>query len=510
MKASKVLILSGVAICSLLACFDSYAVEVPDFVPDSSSSDSVYDLSTIDGYSRKVSSRASSSLLFSCKHQRIGEITTFPLEDSVEYPDIDPAVDPSPCGYYVDTRNVGNPYLAGPLPASGGRIGAIIDNYLNNHHYTLGTLYSNISNSLSPNVDFNSSYIAGDYVSAFRNFIPNINLNDPMNNNWLRFDVPSASGDGYAFYVFTIQNITPDYMNTSLFAPFLNDSAEITINSGSITADEIRSTINNSSIMGWVYDDNGTKKNTFKDCYAATQNNNCSTILPSDELFTPLENYLDVLPVGTYFAVYTFPVSNTYSYTIQNFSFETPDDLTAYGYRFNAIENPEQYWGMPMLWSPSYHKTTNSDDVLRYSGYATNLTYMWIFPTNDFALTNSRYIAGLFNQSNYNQISHQNNLSQIDPNPGTGFWGNIFNLGNIVFPFHSFLTGFTNQQCVSIPILGSWLHLGNDVQYCSWWSSNIRDVLTPIFAVSSMMLLFGFIVHWLRKSDSDKLSYKET
>ena len=80
-------------------------------------------------------------------------------------------------------------------------------------------------------------------------------------------------------------------------------------------------------------------------------------------------------------------------------------------------------------------------------------------------------------------------------------------MGNLIFPFGTFISGFTNSQCVSIPILGSWLGSGSNQQYCSWWSSSIRDVLTPIFAASSMMLLFGFIIHWLRKSNTDTLSY---
>lgn len=80
-------------------------------------------------------------------------------------------------------------------------------------------------------------------------------------------------------------------------------------------------------------------------------------------------------------------------------------------------------------------------------------------------------------------------------------WFNVFNFG-LVFPFTTFFNAFTDsQQCVNVPIIGGMLHNPN-ATYCSWWSSSIRSVLTPVFSIASIMLIFGFIMHWLRNGES--------
>lgn len=76
-----------------------------------------------------------------------------------------------------------------------------------------------------------------------------------------------------------------------------------------------------------------------------------------------------------------------------------------------------------------------------------------------------------------------------------------FNLSN---PFAPIFDSFTNQQCVNIPTIAGWLHLNNS-QYCSWWSQSIRDTLTPAFGIFSTMILFGFIIHWLRDGSGSQI-----
>ena len=76
-------------------------------------------------------------------------------------------------------------------------------------------------------------------------------------------------------------------------------------------------------------------------------------------------------------------------------------------------------------------------------------------------------------------------------------WFDVFNFG-FTFPFRNFFEAFTDStNCVSIPIIGGMLHNPN-ANYCSWWSSDIRNVLTPVFSLFSIMLLTTLIIHWLK------------
>lgn len=109
--------------------------------------------------------------------------------------------------------------------------------------------------------------------------------------------------------------------------------------------------------------------------------------------------------------------------------------------------------------------------------------------------------------SNFNDLyktTHADNLKPVQGNGNQSIfmsWFNIFSFG-LAFPFTSFFQSFTDTTgCVNIPIIAGMLH-SNSTQYCSWWSSDIRSVLTPVFSISSIMLIFGFIMHWLRNSDT--------
>lgn len=75
---------------------------------------------------------------------------------------------------------------------------------------------------------------------------------------------------------------------------------------------------------------------------------------------------------------------------------------------------------------------------------------------------------------------------------------------NLINPFEPIFDSFTNNQCVQIPTIASWLHLSSS-QYCSWWPQSIRDVLTPVFGLFSTMLVFGFIISWLRGGSSSQI-----
>lgn len=69
-----------------------------------------------------------------------------------------------------------------------------------------------------------------------------------------------------------------------------------------------------------------------------------------------------------------------------------------------------------------------------------------------------------------------------------------FNFFNPFVPIFNLFTD--NSSCASIPTLASMLH-SNETQVCPWFDSTTRNIVTPVLGLSSMMLVFGFVVRWL-------------
>lgn len=66
-------------------------------------------------------------------------------------------------------------------------------------------------------------------------------------------------------------------------------------------------------------------------------------------------------------------------------------------------------------------------------------------------------------------------------------------------PFSPIFALFNNgSSCVNIPIISGMIN-SKDKQYCPWFPANVRNILTPVLGISSMMLIFGFFIRWLNK-----------
>ena len=76
--------------------------------------------------------------------------------------------------------------------------------------------------------------------------------------------------------------------------------------------------------------------------------------------------------------------------------------------------------------------------------------------------------------------------------------GSIFNF-TILNPFSGLYALFSPGSCKPIPTLGKLLNKP-DATYCPWFPENVRSVLTPVIALSSMILIFGFTMRWLTGS----------
>lgn len=77
---------------------------------------------------------------------------------------------------------------------------------------------------------------------------------------------------------------------------------------------------------------------------------------------------------------------------------------------------------------------------------------------------------------------------------------NLFSF-NLFNPFTPIFALFTdNSSCVDIPIIAGMLNSSN-ITYCPWFPSSVRNIVTPVLGISSLMIAFGFIVRWLKSSD---------
>lgn len=76
----------------------------------------------------------------------------------------------------------------------------------------------------------------------------------------------------------------------------------------------------------------------------------------------------------------------------------------------------------------------------------------------------------------------QENLTFSAP---TGLFSWLWSLGSV-------------DDCVQIPVLASLLH-STESQYCSWYPTSIRSIISPIINIFIICLMSGFVFSWLKK-----------
>lgn len=76
----------------------------------------------------------------------------------------------------------------------------------------------------------------------------------------------------------------------------------------------------------------------------------------------------------------------------------------------------------------------------------------------------------------------QENLQFSAP---TGLFSWLWSLGSV-------------DDCVQIPVLASLLH-STESQYCSWYPTSIRSIISPIINIFIICLMSGFVFSWLKK-----------
>ena len=100
------------------------------------------------------------------------------------------------------------------------------------------------------------------------------------------------------------------------------------------------------------------------------------------------------------------------------------------------------------------------------------------------------------------ETSSNNSNSNLDFTGLLNQLASYFNF-NFANPFDGIYRLFASgEQCVQFPQLADLIHSPTS-EVCPFFDSKVRSILTPVFGFSSMMLLFGVIVHWLNKASGD-------
>lgn len=99
--------------------------------------------------------------------------------------------------------------------------------------------------------------------------------------------------------------------------------------------------------------------------------------------------------------------------------------------------------------------------------------------------------------------AEQNAINQNGSNAQNTAGSLSFGGFNVPNPFLNWFALFTDNACVSIPTIASWLH-ANETNVCSpWRNTGVREVATPIMGVLGGTILFGFLVRWLKGKEFD-------
>lgn len=123
----------------------------------------------------------------------------------------------------------------------------------------------------------------------------------------------------------------------------------------------------------------------------------------------------------------------------------------------------------------------------------------WVTTDNDYTLGADASIT----QSGNNVSSSPG----YESTTGQSYESSLVNLFSFNFfdPFAPLFQMFTSgDQCSSIPILAGMLG-STETTYCPWFPASVRNVLTPVIALSASMLVFGFLVRWLNSSSGNMI-----
>ena len=135
-----------------------------------------------------------------------------------------------------------------------------------------------------------------------------------------------------------------------------------------------------------------------------------------------------------------------------------------------------------------------------------------LYVVTDYDNSPGSSIGGLANGGDLSKAPGSVLNQYANSNAEANWFSSLTNLFGFSFinPFSPLFTMFTDSStCANIPIIAGMLNSSN-TQYCSWFSADTRNILTPVLSISAMMLVFGFAVRWLSSSSGNMFEDQTT
>ena len=379
-----------------------------------------------------------------------------------------------PCGYVYDDGQMDYHTSETYTRSWGGSSNSWISDYTYSWNYP-----NLINNSLQE-----SSYLGGNYHTR----LYSINALNPTDYNFIT--THGVSGEvQYNDFIFVGLNVDSGSFNPSVF----DISFEYLFKGQSEMSDQEKETLYNDifshSITGY-----GSPKDYLDDNIYATIKSDYGITNEADWENNNFYYFLAFLP--------TYDYSWAYDGSVNIYCGEKCDSVYPSTLSFDPVFGIPQSEG---AYTHSYiglsNVYNNTDDKVSTFNNMSALHFKCLTTA---CKTEYNTIA-----SSVAELHNQNWTGWIDSaqNPGQS-WFSVFGF-NVLYPFQSLFTSFTNDRCVDIPIIASWINAPEN-RYCTWWSNDIRNTLTPIFSSISVLLLFGFIMSWLKGSSSNAFRDNDT
>lgn len=282
----------------------------------------------------------------------------------------------------------------------------------------------------------------------------------------------SGASDSYTLFLYTFTSPT----GTTGFVP--NFVSNLTVYD-----------INGNDISDTAYLDSTYKQEIIKKIKKSV-NYSCGN--PVGQTPIPDEFDTSTFTDDSCFVTFVVPTSPNYQVQMSQFTFigasedyqvKLEDGNNIDRWRLSMFQITDSYKSMSTNWN---NDLKHSLPVLQYLAPQTEVDgdYLMNFAETLFA-------------------NHDYNMTNRGTPPNHSIyqnWWDVFTI-SFTFPFQNLFTSFTDNNCVDIPIIAGMLHSSN-TRYCTWWSSSVRNILTPVITMASLMLATGFAMRWLSEKSS--------
>ena len=186
------------------------------------------------------------------------------------------------------------------------------------------------------------------------------------------------------------------------------------------------------------------------------------------------------------------------------------------------LDDPTSLYSLSYTCPYTLRSLPPSPNSIGYFDPSYTFPFFYLEVSFDYGTSNTKFASLLFESSisvtdnDYTLADDDWNspITGSDPNSAPGsavqfddyfnddnvdFFESLKNLFNFNFsnPFAPIFSMFDpGSNCAQIPTLAGMLH-SEETEVCSFFSDNTRAVLTPVFTIASMMIIFGFTVRWL-------------